>query len=119
MSFQFTFRHHRYLEEVIILQRKVVNEPCTKRQQESEHKHNPVSPVDIQRFQNLMKQILHLKCLIQLLLSCRIAEILYKRLLAYADLNVVVYLDKNRVLFDLCYSSVDTADGNNLVTLLK
>ena len=119
MSLQFAFCHHGHLEEVIILQRKVVDEPCTKRQQESEHKHNPVSPVDIQRFQNLMKQILHLKFLIQLLLSCRIAEILYKSLLAHADLYIVIHLDKNRILFNLSYCSVDTADSNHLVTLLE
>ena len=119
MSVQVTFSYHRYLQKVIILQCKVMDEPRTKRQQESEHKHNPVSPVDIQRFQNLMKQILHLKFLIQLLLSCRIAEILNKSLLAYADLHVVIHLDKNRVLLDFRYSTVDTADSNHLVTLLE
>ena len=66
-----------------------------------------------------MKQILHLKFLIQLLLSCRIAEILYKSLLAHADLHVVIHLDENRVFLDLSYSSVDTADSNHLVTLLE
>ena len=95
MSVKVAFRHDRDLKKVIVFQCKVMNEPRTKRQQESEHKHNPVSPVDIQRFQNLMKQILHLKFLMLQLLSCRIAEILHKRLLAYADLHIVIHLDKH------------------------
>ena len=119
VSLQFAFCHHRNLQEVIVLQGKVMDQPRTKRQQESEHKHYPVSPVDIQRFQNLMKQILHWKFLIQLLLLCRIAEILYKRLLAYTDLDIVIHLNKNRVLLDFSYCSIDTADSNDLVTLLE
>ncbi len=49
----------------------------------------------------------------------RICEILYESLLAYADLHVVVNFDEDVVLLDLAYSSVDTADGNHLVTLLE
>ena len=49
----------------------------------------------------------------------RICEILYKSLLAHADLYVVVNLDEDIVLLDLAYCSVDTADSYDLVALLE
>ena len=95
MTFDLAFSHNGHLQIVIIFQRKVMNHPRTKRQQESKDKYNPISPVDVQRFQNLMKQILHLRISCRKLLLVRICKVLYKSLLAYADLNIVIHLDKH------------------------
>ena len=111
--------HYRDGKEIVVFEGKVVNKPCTKSQQESKQQYCPISPAESQRLKQLVEEPFHLSLLLSGLLSCRISEILYDSLLAHTDLDILVYLYKNISILDLAYSTIDTADSHDLVTVLE
>ena len=115
MSINVGYCHNTGLKIIVILQSHIVNNPDTKSQQESKQKYCPISPVEIQRVKEFLKEILHLIINKLLLFS----KVLNKSLFAYADLYIVINFDKNAVILNLGNGTVNTTDSNNLVTLLK
>ena len=59
MSFEFTLHLYRHLQKLSVFERKVMEKTYTESQQERKQKYCPISPAEIQRFQYLIENALH------------------------------------------------------------
>ena len=132
MPFQSAMRDDRDLDEIIVLQRKVVDKPYTERQQERHQKNWQVSPADIQQSGYFLQKFLHSFLPMyastpessrsqidfqNLLLLLGIGEILYHGIFVNLDFDIAVNLKQKGLFLDLNHSTVNTAYGHYLVAL--